>query len=182
MRHVKPSVVRLSAAMLMTGLLVACSTTEMQSAGKPGVSLDPKQGVYIVVPQDPADPDYAGSGKYMANTLAELIAKRGVSIGIGTENATPDENLAAAKKQGAGYLIVSIITDWQHHYTDIAPVGKANSAGFTMTVIKVADGSTVRSDDLTKRGTHISFAGGGDPKDQMKSAMETYVDSLYPDN
>jgi len=172
----------LCATLLAVLMLLSCSTTEIQRAGKPGVGLDPKQGVYIVVPQDPADPDYAGSGKYLANTLAELIAKHGVGIGIGTENATPDENLAAAQKQGARYLIVPVITDWQHHYTDIGPIGKANSAGFTMTVITVTDGSTVRRDDLAKSGTHMSFMGGGDPKDQMKSAMEAYVDSLYPDN
>jgi len=163
-------------------LLAACGTTQTQRQGQAGVQLDPKQGVFIAVPQDPADPDYAGVGKFLAYDLAEELNKRHVSVGIGKEKASPEENLAAAKQQAAGYLIVPDITDWQHHYTDIAPVGKANSAGFTMTVLKVADGSVVRSDDLAKSGTHVSFIGGGDPKDQMKSAMEDYVESLYPDN
>ena len=163
-------------------LLAACGTTQTQRQGQAGVRLDPKQGVFIAVPQDPLDPDYAGVGKYLAYDLAGELNKRNVGVGVGKEKATPEENLAAAKRQGAGYLIVADITDWQHHYTDIAPVGKANSAGFTMTVLKVADGSILRSDDLSKSGTHVSFVGGGDPKDQMQSAMEDYVKSLYPDD
>jgi len=167
--------------LLVGMLLTACGTTQTQRAGDTGVKLDPKLDVFIAVPKDPDDPDYAGAGKFLAYSLAEDLSKRGIGVGIGKEQASRDEDLAAARKQGDGYLMVPNITDWQHHYTDIGPVGRPNSAGFTMSVIKVADGSTVRSDDLEKIGTRMSFGGGGDPKDQLKSAMEDYVDEVYPD-
>ncbi|HEY3646255.1 MAG TPA: DUF4823 domain-containing protein [Gammaproteobacteria bacterium] len=170
-----------SGALLAALMLAACGTTQTQRAGASDVRLDPKLGVFIAVPKDPDDPDYAGAGKFLAYSLAEDLSKRGISVGIGKEQATQEDDLAAARKQGAGYLMVPSITDWQHHYTDIGPVGRPNSAGFTMTVIDTADGSTVRSDDLTKSGTRISFSGGGDPKDQVKSALEDYVDEVYPD-
>ena len=169
---------RLCGAFLAGLLLMACSTTQTQLAGDAGVQLDPKQGVFIAVPRDPADPDYAGAGKYLAYDLAEELNKRHIDVGVGKENAAADEDLAAAKKQGAGYLITADITDWQMHHTELVPGWKPNSAAFTVTVTKVADGSTVRSDDLVKSGTRISFT-GGDPKEQMKSAMEDYVESLY---
>jgi hypothetical protein len=165
--------------LLLAGLLMACSTTQTQLAGDPGVQLDPRLGVFIAVPADPADPDYAGAGKYLAYALAEDLGKRGVSIGIGKEHATQEQNLAAAKQQGAAYLMVADITDWQRHETELNFI--PSSAAFTMTVLKVADGSQLRSDDLVKQGSRISFTGGTDPKDQMKAAMADYVDRVYPE-
>lgn len=170
---------RLYATLLVGLLLMACSAVQTQLAGDAGAQLDPKLGVFIAVPKDPADPDYAGAGKYLAYDLAEELNKRHVDVGVGKENASAEDDLAAAKQQGAGYLIMADITDWQMHHTEIVPGWKPNSAAFTVTVIKVADGSTVRSDDLAKSGTRVSVM-GGDPKDQMKSAMEVYVQSLYP--
>ena len=169
---------RLCGALLVGTLLMACSTTETQLAGDPGVRLDPKQGVFIAVPKDPADTDYAGAGKYLAYDLAEELNKRHIDVGVGKEGASTDDDLAAAKKQGAGYLIMADITDWQMHHTELAPVWKANKAAFTVTVINVADDSTLRTDNLTKSGNQV-FSSGGDPKEQMKSAMEVYVQSLY---
>ena len=160
---------------------MACGTTQTQWQGQSGAQLDPKLGVFVAVPPDPSDLDSAGVGEYLAYDLAVELSQRGVSVGVGKQGASPDQNLAAARKQGAAYLIVANITDWQHHYTDIAPVGAANSAGFTLTVLKVTDSNVVRSDALSKSGSHASLVGGGDPMGQMKSAMNVYVEGLYPD-
>lgn len=160
-------------------LVLGCASNDIQNLiNADAHALDPGASVYVVVPKDPADPDYAGTGQFVADTIAGQLSEHHIQLAIASASASDDENLNAARKQGAAYLFETIITNWEHNATQWSM--NPSTMGLRVTVIEVATGKQIRVDDIQSRSSHISFF-GTDPKDLLKDTIETYIDRLYPE-
>jgi hypothetical protein len=166
-----------TATMLM-GLL-GCGSDQIETlVGGDTAPLNAGAPVYIAVPKDPSnDSDYAGSGMFVADSIAKRLSERHIHLSIALATATDEANLEAARKTGATYLLEPSITDWEQHETQWT--GTPSRMGIRMTIIAVATGEQIRVDDIVSDSGHISFF-GTDPKELLDDAIDHYVSRLYP--
>jgi hypothetical protein len=163
-------------ACLLALLVLGCSSNEIQRiSGSSKAMLDPKQSVYVAVPKDPSD-DYQGIGQYVATTIAGKFSDNDVQVTMGNAPESMADDLSAAKKQGAGYLIVPVILSWEHNATQWS--FNPSTMGIRITIINVQTGTQIRTDNLESRSSHISFF-GTDPKDLLDDELDDYMDDLY---
>lgn len=158
--------------------IVGCASNDIQNLSRsnsPG--LDPSAAVYIAAPKDPADTDYAGTGQYVADTIAGQLNEHHIQLSIASTPADDQANLDAAHKQGAVYLFVPVITNWEHNATQWS--FNPSTMGLRITIVDVASGKQLRVDDIQGKSSHISFF-GTDPKELLKDSIEKYIDALYP--
>lgn len=158
--------------------LIACASDDVQTlVGTDSGPLNAGAPVYISIPKDPSDPDYAGTGQLIADDVAAELSKRHVQLTIASATATDDENLAAARKAGAAYLFEPVITNWEHNATQWSM--NPSTLGLRMSIIAVETGKQMRVDDIQSASSHFSMF-GTDPKELLKDAVENYVGKLYP--
>lgn len=163
-------------ASLLALLVLGCSSNEIQRiSGSGKATLDPKQRVYVAVPKDPSD-DYQGIGQYVATTIAGKFSDDEIQVAMGSAPASLEDNLAAAKKQQASYLIVPVILNWEHNATQWS--FNPSTMGIRITITNVQTGNQIRTDNLESRSSHISFF-GTDPKDLLDDELDDYMDDLY---
>jgi hypothetical protein len=158
--------------------LLGCASNDIQhlvSVGQSG--LNPTEPVYITVPKDPTDTDYAGTGQFVADVIAGQLNEHHIQLSIATSPADDQANLDAARKQNAAYIFVPVITNWEHNATQWS--FNPSTMGLRITIIEVASGKQLRVDDIQGKSSHISFF-GTDPKELLKDSIEKYIDQLYP--
>jgi Domain of unknown function (DUF4823) len=96
---------------------------------------------------------------------------------IASRAADDQADLDAARKQGATYLFIPVITNWEHNATQWS--FNPSTMGLRITIEDVATGKQLRVDDIQGKSSHISFL-GTDPKDLLKDSVEDYINKLYP--
>jgi hypothetical protein len=157
-------------------MLMGCASSEVHNiSGSSNVHLDPKMSVYIAVPSDPSS-DYPGTGQYVATVLAGKFADHGVQVTIANGPATIEANLDAARKQGAGYMIISVVSNWEHNATQWS--FNPSIMALRLSIVNVSTGAQIKVDNIEDRSSHISFF-GTDPKELLADALDDYVGNLY---
>jgi hypothetical protein len=161
---------------LIALLVIGCASNEIQRiSGSNKATLNAKQSVYVAVPKDPSD-DYQGIGQYVATTIAGKFSDDDVQVTMGSAPASLEDNLNAARKQQASYLIVPVILNWEHNATQWS--FNPSTMGIRITIINVQTDTQIRTDNLESRSSHISFF-GTDPKDLLDDELDDYMDDLY---
>lgn len=158
--------------------VLGCASNDIQNlvrGDSPG--LNPSQSVYIAVPKDPTDTDYAGTGQYIADVIAGQLNEHHIQLSIASSTADDQANMDAARKQNATYLFIPVITNWEHNATQWS--FNPSTMGVRISIIEVATGKQLRIDDIQGKSSHISFF-GTDPKELLKDSIEKYIDQLYP--
>lgn len=161
----------------VAAVFTGCASSEIQNLSKSGDAiLNPQASVFVAIPIAPSDPDYASTGQYVATAISEEFSKHGVPVSIADQPATNEANLAAAQKQGADYLIIPVITNWQHNATQWS--FNPSTMGLRIAILNVSTGTQIRVDNIESRSRHLSFF-GTDPKELLKDMLEDYVNELY---
>lgn len=169
---------KLIISLILILIISGCASRDIRNiSGSHGVRLDPKQSVYVSIPGEPSS-DYQSAGQYVGTTIAGAFSKRGIRVSIASAPATFDANLATARSRNDGYLISSVITNWEHNATQWS--FNPSTMGVRLTIIDVATGKQIRVDDIESQSSHLSFF-GTDPKELLKDSLEDYVDDIYGD-
>ena len=159
---------------VMVAMLLGCASNEMRTiSGSGSVALDPKAIVYIAIP---AENSSNSPGQYVATVLADEFSKRGIKVNMAEGAASHEANLAAAQKQGAGYLIIPVLTNWEHNATQWS--GNPSTLGLRLSILNAATGVQIRLDNIESQSSHLSLF-GTDPKELLDDAFEKYIKDLY---
>lgn len=151
-------------AFVMTAALGlgACTSTYQQreTSGVEASSarLDPGRTVFVSILADGrfGSRTYGGTGLLVAQKTAASFSRyaRRVEIG-GSPAASRAELLAAARKAGAGYLVVPTITHWEQRATEWSGIPSRVSIG--LVVIDAETGLEVRSSLLESRSAIMTL-------------------------
>jgi hypothetical protein len=149
-------------AVLAALVLPACTASYQQretgGIEASSIRLDPGKGVLVAVPADGqyGRKVYAGSGRTVAQKTAAAFSRYSPRVEVATATATNrEESLAAARRAGAGYLVVPDILHWEQRATEWS--GIPSRVSLSMTVIDVATGTDVRSGLLESRSAVMTL-------------------------
>ncbi len=169
------------------GLTVACAllfvgcTARYQVnnlAGSDTAKLDRSQGVFVTIPQDGAygARPYVGSGQIVAQSVAAAFSPMASRIHIADKPLTNAEATEAAKAQGAGYLVVPTIAQWEQRATEWS--GRPSRMAIRVTVLDVATGKQLTSTAIEGRSRIMSLTSTS-PESLLRDPLATYVQSIY---
>jgi hypothetical protein len=166
---------------LVAAALLAGCTAKYQVnnlAGSDTAKLDRSQGVYVTVPQDGAygARPYVGSGQIVAQSVAAAFSPMASRIHIADKQLTNAEAIEAAKAQGAGYLVVPTIAQWEQRATEWS--GRPSRMAIRVTVLDVATGKQLTSTAIEGRSRIMSLTSTS-PESLLRDPLAQYVRELY---
>jgi len=164
--------------------LGACTSTydQRETAGTETTSirLDRNKKVFIAIPADGqyGNRAYAGTGRVVAQKTAAAFSRYASQVEIATAASTNrDELLAAARKVGAGYLVVPTIAHWERRATEWSGIPARVSIG--LAIVDVGTGADLRSGLLESRSAPVTLV-RPNPDEMAEHLLDDYVSRLYP--
>jgi len=163
-------------------MLASCSAkyTVSQSAGTEAsaVRLDRSKLVYVGVPEDGAYGErvYGGSGQAVAQAVANAFSQVAARVRVADRPAKLEETLAAGKSAGAGYIVVPVITHWEHRNT--AWSGIPSRMAIRVAILDAANGAELTSSAVEGRSRIVSWTATS-PESLLRAPLSEYVRSLY---
>lgn len=151
-------------------------TSGLQSAS---VQLDRARNIFIAVPADGqfGSRTYAGTGRGVAQKAAAAFSRYAQRVEVGgTPDWSRDQLLAAARKAGAGYLVIPSITHWEARATEWS--GIPSRVSMSLTVIDTATGAEVRSALLESRSATMTFI-RPNPDNLAQQMLDQQIGILY---
>jgi hypothetical protein len=163
--------------------LAACTASYKQSEtsglAASSVRLDSAKNVFVSVSPDGqyGSRTYAGTGRLVAQQTAAAFSRyaRRVEIGGGPA-ASRDELLAAARKAGAGYLVMPNISHWEPRATEWS--GVPSRVSMSLTVIDAETGVEIRSALLESRSAVVTLV-RPNPDNLSQQMIDQQVSALY---
>lgn len=161
-------------------LMVGCTAKYHVSnlAGIDKAKLDRGIAVYVAVPQDGAYGSiiYSGSGQYVAQAVAAAFSEMGASVHVAEKNIGNDQVLEKAKAIGAGYLVTTVISLWEHRATEWS--GRPSRMAIRLAITDVATGNQVAASAIEGRSRIMSFTSTS-PESLLRDPILSYVRGLY---
>jgi hypothetical protein len=140
--------------------------------------MERRSSVYIVTPRDGnyGDIKYPGSGMSVASAFDTALQRYSDDVVVGGLAETAAVALATAKEKKCVYLIIPKITRWEDRATEWS--GKRDKMELFVRIIRVEDGSELRSAEIQGRSSWATF-GGDHPQDLLKEPVTEFVGSLF---
>ena len=142
--------------------LAACSASyqERETTGTEAssVRLETGKDVFVAVPVDGqyTSTTYRGTGQSVAQKTAAAFSRYARRVETATTPATDrQELLAAARKAGAAYLAIPIITHWEARATEWS--GLPSRVSITLAIVDVTTGLDLRSSLLESRSATMTL-------------------------
>jgi len=141
-------------------------------------TLSPAASAYIAVPENGryGSKAYDSSGRMASSIIAAAFMRRLVRVEQAARTENYDEALAAARKNGATYLVVPDILHWEDRATEWS--GKPDRAEVRIKVIDTASERLLASGLISGR-SGLATLGGDHPQDLLPQPTEEYVRSLF---
>jgi hypothetical protein len=174
---------RITPAILIVTVLAGCSASYSKvntgGADRAVVHLDGSRPVLVAIPADGSfeSKPYPGSGQTVAQQTAAAFAKHGGRVDLASSGAKDrNELLDAARRSGAGYLVIPTITHWERRATEWS--GRPSRAAMGIEIVDVLSGETAASTLLESRSRIMSLT-GTTPESLLPHLIGPYVDGLY---
>ncbi len=181
-------VLKAATSALVLGLLLAMTSCiyrhSAESAAKAHgkqilhARLDSLKSVLIALPADAESrsSSYIGSGQSVAHAIAEAFVRRGIRVEVAGRQLTNSEALALAAEINAGYVVLTVITDWQQR--NEWP-GLPNRLALWVNVVETATGQVVEAGPVKSHSIMpLSFTVEA-PEALLEQPLARYVRSLY---
>lgn len=160
---------------MVLSLLVGCkSTLHIQSYHPPANRLDPRGGVFIIVPPDAYDEP--GSGRACATTFLEAFRPYADRIRLSDEVAILGVQLTNAADHGFSYVLDTKIYRWEEEPTEWT--GKPDRLDIGVRLLQPADGSTVSETRFDGKSKWATF-GGDHVVDLLRPLAQDWVRAMY---
>jgi hypothetical protein len=170
---------RLVLVLFLISVLSGCAgTQEFVRAGPTVPKLDPSKVVYISIPKDSRRDqiDYTGSGQSTTQIVLMAFSQYSTRVETGQEYQTFEKAVESARQQGAGYLVVPKILEWENRATEWPGIPDATS--IKISVFDTASGTTIDSVIIRGNGGSTTL-GGNHPQDSLPKPVDEYVKSLF---
>lgn len=164
---------------LATGCSAKFQTTNMARPGDAPVRLDRALPVVVAVPADGGygDKITIGSGFKAATRTVAVFARYAPSAHLEDVNLrSRDEELAEARREGAGYLAIPTIVVWEPRFTPFT--GHRSHVVMQLVVVDVASGQAVSSVSLEGYSRKVSLARTR-PEGLLPHLVGSHVAVLY---
>jgi hypothetical protein len=142
--------------------LAACTASYQQretgGIEASSIRLDPGKSVFVAVPVDGqyGSRVYAGTGRTVAQKTAAAFSRYSPRVEVSSSTTTNrDELLAAARRAGAGYLVIPGILHWEQRATEWS--GIPSRVSISMTVVDVGTRADLRAGLLESRSAVMTF-------------------------
>lgn len=147
-------------------------------AGTTQVRLDRQQTVFVAIPKDGLyeEKNYPGSGQSVAQAIAGAFSRHAAKVVIASQLFSADQNLSAAQEAKAGYLIVPVITHWEHRATEWS--GRPSVMSIRVVILDTKSGKQITAASIDGRSRIISWTTTS-PESLLRAPLENYIDSLY---
>ncbi len=174
---------------LATATAFACLASAAGCAG-PGAdataaaaqNLSPTATAYVAVPEDGrfGTRVYTGSGRDVAERIANALSSRLGRIEVAAEEQSPRAALAEARAGGFTYLIRPSILRWEDH--DGAWLAGPDRARILVDVIHAASGEAadVAVIDASSAGPASQAGTEGTPAEALEAPLRAYAARLLP--
>ena len=143
------------------------------------VRLDPSKNVFVAVSPDGqfGSRTYAGTGRSVAQMAAAAFSRyaRRVEVG-GAPSSSREELLAAARKTGAGYLVIPNISHWEARATEWS--GIPSRVSMSLTVVDAETGVEIRSALIESRSAVMTLV-RPNPDNLAQQMIDQQVSALY---
>jgi hypothetical protein len=142
------------------------------------VRLDRQKAVYVTVPRDgsyEAKP-YVGSGQIVAQAVAAAFARSASQVHVAEAQGTTEDALAAAKKLGAGYVVVPTIAHWEQRATEWS--GRPSRMAIRVAILDAATGTQISATSIEGRSRIVSFT-STTPESLLRDPLAQYVAGIY---
>jgi uncharacterized protein DUF4823 len=170
-------------ALLAVAIVTSCSASYSKvntgGADRAAVHLDAARPVLVALPADGNfdAKSYPGSGVTVAQQTAAAFAKHASRVDLASSGVKDRSGLLeAARRSGAGYLVIPTITHWEHRATEWS--GRPSRAAVGIEIVDVSNGETAASTLLESRSRIMSLTGTS-PESLMPHLIGPYVDGLY---
>lgn len=165
----------------LTLLATACTASYkvVQTDGHTGQQpLDGAASVYVALPKDGSygSKNYGGSGRIVAGTIARELSSKAAGVEVGEEAEGRDGALSSARKVGARYAVIPVITHWEHRATEWS--GRPSRMSIDVSVYDAASEKRLNSRSLTARSRIVSFTPTS-LESLLTKPIRDYVNALY---
>jgi Domain of unknown function (DUF4823) len=168
----------LAAALALGGCSSGSLPVETAMAGTTlGGQLDARRPVLIAIPEDGGHGGRIslGSGPRAAQLIAAAFSNHAPRVDLAAAGGNNEEMLLeAARRDGAGYLVMLAIASWEPRATNEAAPGRSIVA---VAIFDVASGQEIRSAILDGASGRITLASTS--TEPLPAKIGRFVDSLY---
>lgn len=147
-------------------------------AGTTQVRLDSRQTVFVALPEDGhyEDKNYPGSSQSVAQAVAEAFSRHAANVVIASQRFSDDQNITAAQEVKAAYLVVPVITHWEHRATEWS--GRPSVMSIRVAILDTKSRKQITAASINGRSRVISFTTTS-PESLLHTPLKDYIDSLY---
>jgi hypothetical protein len=163
--------------------LGACTATYQQrdtgGIEASSIRLNPAKNIFVAIPADGrySSKPYAGTGQLVAQKTAAAFSRYAPRVEIASPaSASREEFLAAARRAGAGYLVIPTIAHWEQRATEWSGIPSRVSLG--LAIIDVETGLEVRSMLLESQSATVTLV-RPNPEALAQHLIDANVADLY---
>ncbi|MCC7005601.1 MAG: DUF4823 domain-containing protein [Ottowia sp.] len=160
--------------------IAACSAkyTTQNLSGTEKVLLEKNKSIFISIPQDGfyETKQYFGSGQDVAQAVASAFSHHATQVTISEKQLSKDQSIVAAQAAHADYVVIPVITHWEHRATEWS--ARPSLISLQIYIIDSKTGKQLTIAGIDGRSRIISFT-RTDPKSLLRTPLAKYVDSIY---